>query len=153
MWCELTWQEAEQAFGLPVKRIFKRPLPVVDRNGIQHPSDVFRRWPDNRLTAIGFARFEETRIPRNQVSNGLTDIFDGDRHRVVRSHDLVPKPVPPADPVTEARKELAELDRFLRRDVEELADAASLTLSPFLETKRARKAELRQILAEQTPPD
>ncbi|MEC9292141.1 MAG: hypothetical protein VX730_07055 [Pseudomonadota bacterium] len=43
----------------------------------------------------------------------------------------------------EVLKELLELDTKLRRDVEDVADAASLTLSEYLEGIRARKQQLR----------
>jgi hypothetical protein len=42
--------------------------------------------------------------------------------------------------------ELNDLDQKLRRDVEELADAQGITLSPYLQEVKARKEEIRNAL-------
>ena len=66
---------------------------MTDENGIQYPRNIWQVWSDDELNAIGYARFEEQRIPDDKRSTGSTDTFaDG---RVTRTHttkDYVPPP-------------------------------------------------------------
>jgi hypothetical protein len=69
---------------------------MTDDNGVQYPRNIWQVWSDDELNAIGYARFEEQRIPDDKRSTGSTDTFaDG---RVTRTHttkDYVPPPPPP----------------------------------------------------------
>lgn len=75
---------------------------VEETDTIQHGKGIFTgpsQWTDAELNAIGFARFEEERVPSDKRSTGTEDVTtDG---RVLRKHttiDYVPPP-PPPDPV------------------------------------------------------
>ncbi|MDE0724797.1 MAG: hypothetical protein OSB62_08905 [Alphaproteobacteria bacterium] len=48
--------------------------------------------------------------------------------------------------ISHIETQLAALDIKLRRDVEDIADAASITLSPYLESIRQKKRQLRKSL-------
>ena len=59
---------------------------------IQHPTNIFKLWTDDELNAIGYARFNEDRIPNNKISTGRTDTFSNGQ--VTRTFTLDDKPEP-----------------------------------------------------------
>jgi|TARA_R110002126_G_scaffold13327_4_gene57996 hypothetical protein len=61
---------------------------------IQYPKSIWTIWSDAELNAIGYAKFNEDRVPSDKRSTGTTDTFaDGKVHRSHTTKDFVPTPV------------------------------------------------------------
>lgn len=59
---------------------------------IQYPKSIWTMWSDDKLNAIGYAKFNEDMMPPGKQSTGYTDTFNG---QVTRTHTLEAIPTPP----------------------------------------------------------
>ena len=67
-------------------------IELKEDTGISHPRNIWTLWTDDELNAIGYARFNEDRIPNNEISTGRTDTFSNGQ--VTRTFTLDDKPEP-----------------------------------------------------------
>ena len=129
-----------------------QPARAVTIGDVQHGPEIFLYWTLPELNAIGILAWEEDSVPQDYAPGEPVDVEEGGTIR--RTYpDAKPEPVAiAAQARAEIMSELAALDVYVPRSVEEIYAAnPQCGLSDINQGRVARKIELRtqlQALAE-----